>query len=129
MLFVKTYIASSEISGIGLFAKEFIPKGTRIWKFVPGLDVMIDEKVYNSYREEIFFEDLDKYAYKSELSGFHFYCVDDAKFMNHSEDSNTFEENSDFGSTVAKRDIHVGEEITCNYKTFYADIERCSFIK
>jgi hypothetical protein len=33
MLLVKTTIAPSPIHGIGLFADQFIPQGTRIWEF------------------------------------------------------------------------------------------------
>jgi len=33
MFLVKTYLDKSKIRGIGLFADEFIPKGTLIWKF------------------------------------------------------------------------------------------------
>ena len=36
MLLVKTKIKSSEIAGIGLFADEFIPKGTCTWRFRGG---------------------------------------------------------------------------------------------
>ena len=39
MLLIKTKIQESRIHGIGLFADEFIPKGTEIWKFTPGFDM------------------------------------------------------------------------------------------
>jgi len=38
MLLVKTKIKESKIHGIGLFADQFIPKGTEIWKFTSGFD-------------------------------------------------------------------------------------------
>ena len=41
MLLVKTRLAPSTIHGIGLFADEFIPKGTEVWKFVPGFDLAL----------------------------------------------------------------------------------------
>jgi hypothetical protein len=41
MLLVKTTIAPSTIHGIGLFADEFIPQGTRIWEFTPGFDLKL----------------------------------------------------------------------------------------
>ncbi len=42
MLLVKTKIGQSNISGIGVFADEFIPKGTVIWRYQEGFDQMID---------------------------------------------------------------------------------------
>lgn len=39
MLLVKTKIGPSKISGIGLFADQFIKKGTTIWKFQHSIDV------------------------------------------------------------------------------------------
>jgi len=44
MLQVKTYVKESKIHGNGLFAKEFIPKGTIIWKFDSRLDTKISEE-------------------------------------------------------------------------------------
>ena len=41
MLLVKTKIGPSKIAGIGLFADEFIAKGTPVWKFEPGFDLEI----------------------------------------------------------------------------------------
>ena len=38
MLLVKTYLDKSPIHGIGVFAAERIPKGTKIWRFVDGFD-------------------------------------------------------------------------------------------
>ena len=39
MLYVKTKIGQSKIHGMGLFADQFIKKGTIIWKFTPGFDL------------------------------------------------------------------------------------------
>jgi uncharacterized protein len=38
MLLVKTYVDRSAIHGLGVFAAEFIRKGTKIWRFVEGFD-------------------------------------------------------------------------------------------
>jgi len=43
MLLIKTKIGPSKINGIGLFANQFIPKGTVIWKFHSGYDIKIDK--------------------------------------------------------------------------------------
>ncbi|HWL47120.1 MAG TPA: SET domain-containing protein-lysine N-methyltransferase, partial [Sphingomonadaceae bacterium] len=38
MLLVKTYLDRSPIHGLGVFAAEPIPKGTKIWRYVEGFD-------------------------------------------------------------------------------------------
>jgi SET domain-containing protein len=38
MVLVKTKVKESPIHGLGLFADQFIPKGTEIWRFTPGFD-------------------------------------------------------------------------------------------
>ena len=38
MLLVKAWVGVSNIHGFGLIAHEFIPKGTVVWKLVPGFD-------------------------------------------------------------------------------------------
>lgn len=110
MLLVKTYLDKSPINGIGLFAAEFIPKGTVIWDFNDYFD-----KKFN-INEMTFFTDvignyLKKYCY---LDGNKYVlCNDDARFMNHSDASNT--SNGEGDKTIANYDIQIGEEITCNY--------------
>ncbi|MBI2056829.1 SET domain-containing protein [Candidatus Pacearchaeota archaeon] len=115
MLLVKTYLDKSKIQGIGLFADEFIPKGTLIWKFAPGFDFVLTKK------------DLDKlpeiakvwvlhFGYYDANEGGYVICVDDARFFNHSENPNT--DNPPEGWTVANKDIHKGEELTHNYFDF-----------
>jgi hypothetical protein len=38
MLLVKTYLGKSKLHGLGVFAGQFIRKGTKIWRFVEGFD-------------------------------------------------------------------------------------------
>ena len=38
MLLVKTYLDKSAIHGLGVFAGQFIRKGTKIWRYVEGFD-------------------------------------------------------------------------------------------
>ena len=47
MLLVETKIGPSSVEGIGLFAGEFISKGTPVWKFAPGFDLEIDPNDLN----------------------------------------------------------------------------------
>ncbi|MDP3640141.1 MAG: SET domain-containing protein [Nanoarchaeota archaeon] len=115
MLFVKTYLDTSKIHGIGLFAGEAIPKGTLIWKFVPGFDVIVSVKEFNAI-PKVAQAWISRYGYKNGVG--HVICVDDARFFNHADDHNT--DDSDLEKTVAKRDIRKGEELTSNYFSYDA---------
>ena len=117
MLLVKTHIAASPIQGIGLFADELIPKGTKIWSFEPSFDVQISREK-SELLPEISRNFLHHYGHLDD--NVFVFGSDDARFMNHSEDSNTtgVESPDSFGETIAARDIHPGEEITCDYYEF-----------
>jgi hypothetical protein len=122
MLIVKTRLNLSKISGIGLYADEFIPKGTIIWKFTDCLDLSFNEAQYQEYKKKHNFYRLDHYVYKSKISGNYILCTDDARFINHSYHPNTIDTMNDVeGLTIASRDIYEGEEITSNYEAFDAD--------
>ena len=119
MLLVKTKIGPSKLHGIGCFADEFIPKGTIMWKFVPGFDLVFNrediEKLPNIAQNFI-----KTYSYLSLDTGRYILCSDDSWFYNHSDDPNTMgidlKGTEDEGADIAIRDIEVGEEITFNYK-------------
>lgn len=122
MLLVKTTLGVSKINGIGLYADEFIPQGTVIWKFAPGIDLKYTEAEYQQLKSKHDFTTLDKYFYKSLVSGAYILCSDDARFINHSGGANTLDTLEDVeGLTIAATDIQPGEEITSDYGTFDAD--------
>ncbi|MFH1649924.1 MAG: SET domain-containing protein [Candidatus Woesearchaeota archaeon] len=118
MLLVGTYLDTSKIQGIGLFAAEFIPKGTLVWRFTPGLDFVLKKKDLDEL-PEIAKSWVLRYAYYNKDEGGYVVCIDDARFFNHSETPNT--DNSDKADTIAKMDIQKGEELTCNYFEFAAN--------
>lgn len=115
MLLVKTHLAPSTVHGIGLFASEFIAKGTVIWRF----DDRIDRTFTRAEREALpepargF---VATYSYPREVgSDVHDLDGDHARFMNHSDEPNT----SCIVDTIASRDIQAGEELLCDYGEFY----------
>jgi SET domain-containing protein len=126
MLLVKTTRGPSRIDGDGLFAAEFIPKGTRIWEFRKGVDQRFDESYFAQFSEDEKCR-LLTHCYKNPGSGMYVLCGDDAKYINHSEEPNTedigFEEGilNGEGITIAARDILPGEEIVSDYASFDAD--------
>jgi len=108
---------------MGLFADEFIPKGTCIWRFKKGFDLKVAENYPETLQEpaKSFFM---KYAYQNPQTLHYVLCGDDARFFNHSDTPNTHcvadpedEETAD----VASRDIHPDEELTTDYKNFDTD--------
>lgn len=120
MLCVKTKLKESRIDGIGLFADQDISKSSAIW-------LSNDKLSYNEYTKEEWndlkrnlnpesFEQIKKYSYI--LKGENTYNVDldDARFINHSDDPNTLIIG---GNLIAIKDIGCGEEITMDYISAY----------
>jgi uncharacterized protein len=122
MLQVPTFVFSSKISGLGLFARNHIPKGTTIWKYDATVDwrVPLETVAQMSMDQREFF---DKYTYqpfrRDEFGNmlclpFVEVCGDFAMFMNHSDTPNCNDPEPEI--TVVIRDIQPGEEITCDYR-------------
>jgi len=121
MFIISTYIAKSEIEGVGVFTAEDIKKGQPISKFEPEFDRLVPVEIYENapmYLKSF----LDRYAFPHpERPDCLVFEVDNSRFMNHSDTPNT--DYSDFSSGVALRDIKAGEELTCDYKGFFAGYE------
>ena len=109
---VEARCGRSTIHGLGLIAQEFIPKGAVVWRYHAGFDVLVPEDE---------FETLSPTAQKQLLNYAVFDVVDrefvlgsdDDRFTNHSDDPTLRWGGDDL---VAVRDIHPGEEITCDYR-------------
>jgi len=124
---IRYQICESTGRGKGLFAAEFIPKGTIVWKHY--------DEDHRVYKDSISLEkDLDRYcgnnisAIQSYMS--HVYCngnavmyyeLDDGKYFNHDREkfnvkktySKKFEQGKE--SWIAIRDINENEELFINY--------------
>lgn len=129
MNLVKTYLEKSPIEGIGLFAAEFIPKGTLIWKLTEPFDLVLDKNVFDAFLfgshakfSDVFRNNLLRYYY--EKDGKCVFCGDGARFANHSLNSNT---QSFFDKQFAKTDIRKGDEITCNYSEINTEFNPSEF--
>ena len=121
MLLVKTKIGQSKINGIGLFADQFIAKGTLVQKFMPGFDLIIPESEIQKLSEPAR-EQFLKYAYKNK-DGQYILCFDDTRFLNHSDNPNLISNDPVEEIDIAAKDIQKGEELTVNYKEFDADFD------
>lgn len=115
MLRVKTKLKNSDIHGIGLFAEEFIPKGTITWAYDPEFDTAFTEEQIRrmpTVAQEIFWH----YAYLDKEIDKYILCADDQRFINHS--NTEFNINSTTKFDTANKDIQIGEELICNYTNF-----------
>lgn len=113
MLLVKTYLNNSPIHGIGVFADQFIPKGTKIWEFTEGFDKIVSEddlqRLTDVQRRSILF-----YSYREIKINQIILCCDNARHFNFSLTPNTSSTsaNDDDISSYALHSIQQGEEFT-----------------
>jgi SET domain-containing protein len=112
MLLIKARVRPSSIHGLGLFACEYIRAGTVIWRYVPGFDVAIPEDHLDQLpppaREQVL-----HYACYEPQHRRYLLSSDDDRFSNHADDPNTRLCDDEM---LAVRDIHIDEEITCDYR-------------
>jgi uncharacterized protein len=114
MLLVKTYLDKSAIHGLGVFAAEFIRKGTKIWRFVEGFDHAYSLKQFAKLPKPAR-DYIKRYGYR--VDGEILLTTDHDHHMNHSDDPNTYLKS---GYAIARRNIRKGEEITNDYREFDA---------
>ncbi len=130
MLRVKTKLGLSRVDGVGLFADQFIPKGTTTWQYDPSFDVKWTEdqiKDLPQWTKDQF----SKYSYFDFDQNCYILCIDDQRYINHSIDPNIISTPSE---DTAGRDIKAGEELFCNYNHYEKDwfkrrgIEEADFV-
>jgi len=112
MLLVKTYLDKSPIHGLGVFAAERIPKGTKIWRFVEGFDRCYTAKQFAKLPKAAR-DFLKDYAYR--VDGEILFTVDNDHHMNHADKPNTVLRS---GYAIAAKTIAKGAEITNDYREF-----------
>jgi len=121
MMLVRTYLAQSEIQGLGVFAGEYIPAGRQVWGLNPKFDIFVcGEEIATlpSHMQDY----VARYSYPHlGIAGVRIVDCDDGKFMNHSEQPNTDFHIFDRGYSLF--DISPGEELTCNYFEFDPDFQ------
>lgn len=115
MILVNTRLGLSDRHGIGLFAAQFIPKGTVTWEFSQELDTGYSEDQINRMsipaREQFL-----KYAYFDKVLEKYILCFDDQRFINHCSVSPNIL--STPWRDIAARDIQEGEELVCDYNCY-----------
>jgi len=96
--------------GLGVFATKFIPKGTLIWTLCAFDRTFTREEVkaLPATHQKL----MDHYAYE-DVFGNLIMCWDAGRYVNHS--CNPAMLPVDSGLEITIRDLHPGEEITCDY--------------
>ncbi|KKW11090.1 MAG: Nuclear protein SET [Parcubacteria group bacterium GW2011_GWA2_49_9] len=124
MMLVKVKVLKSPIAGLGLFAAQFIPKGTKTWEFTPDFDREFTPAEFKSFPSHIQ-EFLNTYAYISPKTGNYILPADDERFTNHSNHPNTASVEVQGGEDydIAARDIQEDEEITTDYGLSAGEID------
>ncbi len=117
MLRIKTKLLSSEVEGIGIFADQFIPKGTMTWQYDPEFDLTFGEDALERIPEPVM-EQFLKYSYYDHNLKKYILCSDDQRFINHSNNPNI---TSTPEKDLASRDIQKGEELFCDYAHYEHD--------
>lgn len=120
MLLIRTYVAPSSIEGVGVFAGEAISRGTVIWRFDPAFDRLVSKRELDSappHIRELYHRYCYPYPYDRSLL---IYETDNGRFMNHADNPNTDFSTADAGWVL--RDVAAGDELTCNYLEFGAEL-------
>lgn len=104
--------------GYGVFATEFIPKGT-VTYVQDLLDLVISKQEYADL-DPVLQNSVEKYSYKDEM-GNRIVSWDFAKYINHCCNCNTI--STGYGFEIAIRDIQKGEQLTDEYGIFNLDEE------
>ena len=125
MIVVPTYLEKSPIHGFGVFAREFIAKGTKVWEFHPLFDLVFTEEEFENLPPSVR-EEIEIHLYQPEPGGKLYYESTMGKYMNHSREPNV--DFSEIGVGVARRDIQPNEELTCDYRHFMAKWDDIPYI-
>jgi uncharacterized protein len=102
--------------GYGVVATRLIPRGTITWALDKLDRIFSPSEIENI--EPIYKDILDKYTFR-DSNGNSVLCWDNARYVNHSFNSNCITTAYDY--EIAVRDIHPGEELTDDYG--YLNIE------
>jgi uncharacterized protein len=125
MLLVKTKVGPSTIHGVGLFADQFIEKGTILWRFTPGVDARYAPEQVSGLPPAAR-EYLAVYSFPSKQPGLRVLCMGNANYFNHSKAPSARsgrEDGEEEVVTRALRDIVPGEEITDDYHSYDSELQ------
>lgn len=103
--------------GYGVFATQFIPKGTIVWA-LDDLDQIIESEAVEKL-DALRKPPILKYSYRNQ-HGQYVLCWDIGKYVNHSFHATCV--GTAYDLELAARDIYPGEELTDDYGTLNLDV-------
>jgi hypothetical protein len=125
MIIVPTYLEKSPVHGFGVFANELIKKGSKVWEFNPIFDVRFTDAEFERLPPSVKAE-IEHHLYQPEQGGVLYYESTMGRYMIHSREPNV--DFSDVGVGWATRDIKPGDELTCDYRHFMADVSHITYL-
>lgn len=117
--------------GLGVFTKEFIPRGSVVFKMTPESIVVYHESELQNLPERFVQDYLRKYAYGNSLGDIFFPCLND-RFLNHSITPNIGKPRHldqlarMTADDIAFVDIQPGEQLFCDYTDLDVSTKYCS---
>jgi uncharacterized protein len=112
LLLIEHYVAPSEIHGLGVFSVNFVPVGAVVWEAHPLIDREIGAAELASLPNHVV-RMLQHHSEFIPSRNVFRLSADGDFYMNHSDSANIW---VDGDHVFAVRDIHPGEEITCDYR-------------
>ncbi len=125
MIIIPTFLDKSAIHGFGVFASEPITKGTVVWEFHPRFDIRFSEEEFEQLPPSVKRE-VEIHLYQPDHGGMLYYESTMGKYMNHSREPNV--DFTEVGVGWATRNIGAGEELTCDYRHFMADVSHIEYL-
>jgi len=130
-------VRSSDLAGMGVFAKQFIPKGTKWWHATINEFITYNKEQWNaiksSYQTETvkdYVKCVEMYSYYSIRLDSLVFSLDNSRHVNHSKNPNSGGTPETPFACYTVRDILPGEEITedydgyrCPWATLYEDVK------
>lgn len=112
MLVVEHFVAPSAVHGLGVFSKNFVPKGALVWRVHPVIDREIHRTELNDLPPHVV-QNIQTHAEYLPSRDVFRLGADGGYFMNHSDDPNLIDAGE---SMFAARDISAGDELFCDYR-------------
>ena len=121
MILIPVRVAPSGIHGLGLFTTQTVPRGTPVWRSIPGFDQAFTDQQVAEF-PQVVQDHIRWFGWKQATTGCWILSGDHACFMNHDPLPNTgMMTDGDGLVTVALKDLAAGEELTCDYWEFDAE--------
>jgi len=119
MLKIRSYLATSKVHGIGLFAGEDIKEGAIVWEFNPFIDQMFSFRKFRTICGSVNYFGLQHlYASSYKRNDKYYYITDNARFINHSNDHFNIifsDDNTEIACSHIKKDSEILENYFISY--------------